>query len=883
MADNRRFQSGQPVDLAPWTFIWRRDRAQQEKPEADFIPRRIRRQDEVYRTLLPELGQDADSICYPHQHDTMVPQLPKAKDGLLTGAIWGGSISEYELHLIWPEDADMPREEDVEVRVYPTAWGWFGFSVDKQLKCARKEGRRWIYPCLPGETMDIAYNKRTRSATEVMAVFAPEGCPVPEMEITGESLGLWKKAELRVEWGFAENLPDFSGKMETYLACAEILEMDAENRRATISCLYSEEARYGCDSKLTCITDEESLLGATVLVRDAAKAPICVPEAGLYFCPAEMNLTAAEYMAQQKEMGKQSVREKVREHEEAEDWEQMMRNLRLWRCPDGTELPPFPEAPAASVELHVPDKRWETMYQLAVEQLRGPHMWGMLAAEVARSTLASEMMGLWAEADRIYDYFLASPGVKADGDFTTAEGSLEWAKSMRHDMGYAHEGTHFSTGKLIYSMMYRYYLTGDENWLRERLPRIKQAADWIIRERRDYMKETANREKMHCFGLMPPSMLGDYALPASDWRWYYTDNAHSYAGLNVFADVLRLIGDEQAAYYTKEAEDYRQDLLAAVKREALYAPVRMARDGLSRSFIPRMAYGGGLLHYGDETNIPQYNMGILDMFQAALPLGDIGSAVDPMDRRMIGTLDGMQERGMTLAFETLEKLDHPTATPEEREERKRQEALLKEMKRTSKAPVKDLWFWSTFADLPKISHNANLYLRQDDIPNFLHYFFNHAIMMVGSNGKLWEHAHPEVFGECDNPDNGTAAWFTENFRNMLLTEDREILWLMKGTPRAWLKQGREIEAVKAPTMYGELTFKTVSDAENGTITVSVQPPERRAVPEMRIRLRHPEKAKIREAKVEGAENWKILEDGETIAVTAPAGKILVEAYYQEGC
>ena len=28
------------------------------------------------------------------------------------------------------------------------------------------------------------------------------------------------------------------------------------------------------------------------------------------------------------------------------------------------------------------------------------------------------------------------------------------------------------------------------------------------------------------------------------------------------------------------------------------------------------------------------------------------------------------------------------------------------------------------SDLPKISHNANVYLRQDDIPNFLYFFFN---------------------------------------------------------------------------------------------------------------------------------------------------------------
>ena len=42
--------AGQPVDIAPWTYAWRADRAVQEKPEAYFIPRRLDRIDKVYRT-----------------------------------------------------------------------------------------------------------------------------------------------------------------------------------------------------------------------------------------------------------------------------------------------------------------------------------------------------------------------------------------------------------------------------------------------------------------------------------------------------------------------------------------------------------------------------------------------------------------------------------------------------------------------------------------------------------------------------------------------------------------------------------------------------------------------------------------------------------------
>ncbi|MBE5765853.1 MAG: hypothetical protein E7335_01570 [Clostridiales bacterium] len=881
MAQNIRTMSvGTPVDLAPWSYIWRSDKAVQDKPEADFIPRRIKRQDEVYRTLVPTLGKKAASHFYPDQTDCLKEQLPPAKGKLLTGALWVGNIEEYEIELIWPEGACIPAEEDVEVRAYPTAWGWFGFSVDQKLIRTKQDGNSWLYPCLPGEMMDIAYGKKVRAATQVIAVFAPEGAPVPEIHITGDDLGAWKEVTFTVEWGFADNLPPFTGKMESSLAVPTIIEMDTENRKARISCLYSEEARYGCDSKLTLITDEAELMGATVLLRELANAPICVPEAGLFFCPADKAMTAQEYMDAQKAQGKKTVAQQVREHEESQSWEQLIRNLRLWRCPDGTELTPFPESPAPAVPLRVPDKRWETMYNLAVEQLRGKHMWGFLALEVARATMASELTGLHAEADRVYDYFLASPGIKPDADYSTGEGSLEWAKTMQHDIGYGHEGTHFSTGKMLYSMMHRYYLTADKAWVEERLPRLKKAADWIISERNGYMKDTANREELLCYGMMPPAFLGDYAAPSSDWHWYHMDNVPAYAGLAAFADVLTQIGDASAEYYTKEAKAFERDLIAMAKREGLYSPVRRARDGISRSFISRMLYSGGLLHFQEETNIPQYNMGINDLFQGALPLGDIGGVLDPYDRRIVGTLTAMTERGMTLAGQDdLENPAHPTATEEEKELRALQAAESAAQIRTGRPPAEDMWFWSRFADLPKISHNANVYLRQDDIPNFLYFFFNHVIAMVGSDGRLWEHPRPDTYIPCDNPDNGTAAWFTENFRNMLLMEDRDTLWLAKGTPRAWLKQDCTIEAINAPTLYGYLTYSIHSDVASGAICASVDVPSRKEVPTMKLRLRHPDKAKIKSVLVNGAPYANIDADGETVTFEKPQGKLEIRVEY----
>jgi hypothetical protein len=104
--------------------------------------------------------------------------------------------------------------------------------------------------------------------------------------------------------------------------------------------------------------------------------------------------------------------------------------------------------------------------------------------------------------------------------------------------------------------------------------------------------------------------------------------------------------------------------------------------------------------------------------------------------------------------------------------------------------------------LPKISHNSNIYLLQDDVPNFLRFWMNEYALLVGANGKLWEHwrlpggwpnSKPDGdYAPCVTPDNGTAGWFLENFRNLLVMEDGPCLWVARATPRAWLQPGRKV-------------------------------------------------------------------------------------------
>ena len=198
-----------------------------------------------------------------------------------------------------------------------------------------------------------------------------------------------------------------------------------------------------------------------------------------------------------------------------------MQEVRLWTCPAGTAVPPFPKVEDPPMQVQLPDPRWTDAWRAASFQLKGKHMWGGLAFEVGRVAHEMDLVGLHDEADKVYEHFLKAPGAKSDGDYSDGNGALEWATAMRHDMGYSHDGTHASTGRLLFAMAERYFLTGDKEWFQRNRVRLQAAADWIIRQRTLYMKDIPNRQDLFVAGLMPPCMLGDYAIPSCDWHWYY--------------------------------------------------------------------------------------------------------------------------------------------------------------------------------------------------------------------------------------------------------------------------------------------------------------------------------------------------------------------------
>jgi hypothetical protein len=121
--------------------------------------------------------------------------------------------------------------------------------------------------------------------------------------------------------------------------------------------------------------------------------------------------------------------------------------------------------------------------------------------------------------------------------------------------------------------------------------------------------------------------------------------------------------------------------------------------------------------------------------------------------------------------------------------------------------------------------------------------------------------------------------FLSNFRNMLVMELGDTLWLARATPRAWLEQGKKIAVKNSPTYFGAVAYEIVSDVDNGKISATVEMPSRKAPKEVILRFRHPKAAPIKSVMVNGKEWTDFNKDKETIALKGLTSTVTVTAWY----
>ena len=553
--------------------------------------------------------------------------------------------------------------------------------------------------------------------------------------------------------------------------------------------------------------------------------------------------SARAFLKELQARGLSTIREQTRVHEE-QTWEGAVAATR------GTTLPPHPTPPAGSepaMQVQVPSERLTAQWNLGAWHLvrhceKNPtngKLWfndfpyGILGAETYMILTVLDLLGSHQAAEDGFDQWVSLPmdpnstghhgwalPDRPNGLFSEGHGSLTHAVGPP-GFGGQMDGVHaFGPGSIGWALTEHYWMTGDKEWLKASAPRIKANADWMLRQRKVVTGMVPGGERLWCKGLQPALQV----TPDSGglWMQFYECEAYYWASVSRLAATLAVVDPRAGAQLKEEAEAYRKDLRAAVERSIALSPVVPVRDGTFHSVVPFACYvrGLGTGAWGWQRDGSGSHVGPLywETVQSAAALVSPAGLLSPNDVRVQGYLDVLEDR---LLLENANVGDRD-------------------------------WFQAGWQYQGGLERTANIHLAADDIPVFLRSFFNcYAVDILPNDGYVFnEHA---VRGPADKIFEEAA--FLERFRNLLVMEDGPNLWLARGTPRAWLEQGKRISVKHSPTQFGTLDYEILSDVAHGKITATVSMPVRNAPKEVLLRLRHPKAVPIASVIVNG-KPWK---------------------------
>jgi len=183
------------------------------------------------------------------------------------------------------------------------------------------------------------------------------------------------------------------------------------------------------------------------------------------------------------------------------------------------------------------------------------------------------------------------------------------------------------------------------------------------------------------------------------------------------------------------------------------------------------------------------------------------------------------------------------------------------------------------ANEPVYNPQATAYLLRDDPKAAIRAFYSY-VACAFSHSALEPVEHRWTWGQYFGPPSTDGAWF-ELYRIMLIRElDDGSLLLLGATPRKWLADGRQIVIERAPTYYGDISLTADSHAGAGSLTASIETPQRASTKRLIVRLRHPEAKRIQSVTVNGR-NWTGFDvQKEWVVIDKPVEtKYVIEARY----
>ncbi len=401
-------------------------------------------------------------------------------------------------------------------------------------------------------------------------------------------------------------------------------------------------------------------------------------------------------------------------------------------------------------------------------------------------------------------------------------------------------------GTVLWTLGEHYLWTRDKEWLRHVLPGMKRAADWVT-EQRQLTKVMDGEEKCPEYGLLPAGHLEDN----HDWGHWFSVNAYASVGMTRLAELMKEIGDPEAARFAADAAAYHEDLRSAVLRAAARAPVIRLRDHSYVPYVPtrpdqRIRLFGPLrvAFYSRYQNgvLPTYRLSATrEVLYGPMILIDTGlfNAHEPLADWVLSDWEDNVTMSSTLGI-------NPHGIVDE-----------------------NLWFSEGgMVFQANLQNPIRTYLRRGEIPAAIRNLYNDFVACYYPTVNVFT----EEFRQWRSPSGPfykipDEAKFVQRLRDALVMEYDGGLYLATGTPRRWLEPGKRIVVREAPTWYGPVSYEMSATAE--AVTATVHLPKRDPVEGAALSVRVPEGRSIGQILV----NDKVWTDfdGRTGRIRLPKG------------
>ncbi len=823
---------GEPVDLSPWAYAYGRGSAA-NPPESDWLqPHKMLRWDTINGSLVWYYDDSADV-------------LPRGI--VLAGLLWEEPRDIQHVTLEFPNaGGHLPKVGEILVAARSSASLWE--DVCRKPPYAAVVAEEQGHPAAtPQGTIAFRFNLTCQPLTKLYVIYrgADPDVAVPAIHAYGKARWM-KESTIDVEWGFRRGGPrtGWLGRVEAYNGLVRgitpLVSRDGSRRGIHVRLLQTDDP----GNSRTLLTVRGGVEDVTVALRALDEGPVLMPGAGIFVAKSGTGVSAAEFARQLAARGLKTTRERVEAAPE-ESWESAMR-----RFHPGAQFPDFPVPPIKPVmTIDVPEKPIVRQWELGAWHLQrwcqkcpdgtyAVSIWPYdksnggnegtvaLGSESFLNIRVLDMMGLHDLARGGLDYWLfgahAQPFIWHAESMGADALCNPYNSPNRRSPGYdqKHSSGH---GRIMAAAAFHYRMTRDADWWSKAEPVLRKAAEATIRLRDTWDGSQPAGSWAH--GLMPPSNISDN----NDNRIFYAMSGFFFQGLNDVGLLLEHTRALPGPDPVREADVMRSDIRRAVDRSLALTQVVKVSDGTYRRDYSFMPYIRGLaldVDSGAATGHSRYydgKMGSLTLVEAGV--------IGPRDPIVADLLDVYEDR------------------------------LVRDGQNEQ----------NSYNNAPGV------YLARDDIPMFLRGLYNgYAAEIDPGNGyTLWEgtdrsDAKDKTFEE---------AGFLRNVRMMLVMEDGGVLWLARGTPRAWLGQGKRIAVSRAPTCFGEAAFAITSDAANGAISAIVDIPSRNPPNAVRLRLRHPAAARIRSVEVNGKPWTNFDPAGEYIELKGLSGRVTVAARY----